>query len=163
MAGHWDRALEVCADAASADGALPHARAVGTGIGGLIHAFRGSAATARRDLLAATSLATRIELTAMELLSAWGLCVLDDAAGAPEAAVARARRILARWQESGERHYTIAIAAVVLHALRRGRRPGRGAGLRGSPGPDSGGDGPAGGARRAGARPRRDGIPRRRA
>ena len=108
-AGHWDRALEVCADAAGADGALPHARAVGTGIGGLIHAFRGSAATARRDLLAATSLATRIELTAMELLSAWGLCVLDDTTGAPEAAVARARRILDRWQETGERHYTIAI------------------------------------------------------
>jgi DNA-binding CsgD family transcriptional regulator len=110
VAGHWDRALEVCAEAASADGAVPHARAVGTGIGGLIHAFRGSAAAARRELLAATSIATRIELTAMELLSAWGLCVLDDAAGAPEAAVARARRILARWEESGERHYTIAIA-----------------------------------------------------
>jgi DNA-binding CsgD family transcriptional regulator len=110
VAGRWDRALEVCADAAGADGAVPHARAVGTGIGGLIHAFRGSAAIARRELLAATSIATRIELTAMELLSAWGLCVLDDAAGAPEAAVARARRILARWEESGERHYTIAIA-----------------------------------------------------
>src|SRR5262249_9672705 len=47
--------------------------------------------------------------TAMELLSAWGLCVLDDATGAAEAAVARARRILARWEESGERHYAIAI------------------------------------------------------
>jgi DNA-binding CsgD family transcriptional regulator len=110
VAGHWDRALEVCADAAGAEGAVPHARAVGTGIGGLIHAFRGSAATARRELLASTSIATRIELTAMELLSAWGLCVLDDAVGAPEAAVARARQILARWEESGERHYTIAIA-----------------------------------------------------
>jgi DNA-binding CsgD family transcriptional regulator len=109
VAGHWDRALEVCADAAGADGALPHARAVGTGIGGLIHAFRGSSAPARRELLAATSIATRIELTAMELLSAWGLCVLDDATGAAEAAVARARRILDRWQETGERHYTIAI------------------------------------------------------
>ena len=109
VAGHWDRALEVCADAAGADGALPHARAVGTGIGGLIHAFRGSSAPARRELLAATSIATRIELTAMELLSAWGLCVLDDATGAAEAAVARARRILDRWQETGEMHYTIAI------------------------------------------------------
>jgi DNA-binding NarL/FixJ family response regulator len=109
VAGHWDRALEVCADAVGAEGAVPHARAVGTGIGGLIHAFRGSAATARRELLAATSIATRIELTAMELLSAWGLCVLDDDVGAPDAAVARARRILARWEESGERHYTIAI------------------------------------------------------
>jgi len=109
VAGHWDRALEVCADAAGAGGALPHARAVGTGIGGLIHAFRGSAAPARRELLAATSIATRIELAAMELLSAWGLCVLDDATGAAEAAVARARRILDRWQETGERHYTIAI------------------------------------------------------
>jgi DNA-binding NarL/FixJ family response regulator len=109
VAGHWDRALEVCADAAGADGAVPHARAVGTGIGGLIHAFRGSAATARRDLLAATSLATRIELTAMELLSAWGLCVLDDASGAAEEAAARARGILARWEQTAERHYTIAI------------------------------------------------------
>ena len=109
VAGHWDRALEVCADAVAADGALPHARAVGAGIGGLIHAFRGSAATARRELLAATSLATRIELTAMELLSSWGLCVLDDATGASEGALARARRILARWEESQEEHYTIAI------------------------------------------------------
>jgi len=82
---------------------------VGTGIGGLIHAFRGSAATARRELLAATSLATRIELTAMELLSSWGLCVLDDGAGGQAQAAARARRILARWEETGERHYTIAI------------------------------------------------------
>jgi predicted ATPase/DNA-binding CsgD family transcriptional regulator len=109
VAGHWDRALEVCADATAADGALPHARAVGTGIGGLIHAFRGSAATARRELLAAASLATRIELTPMELLSSWGLCVLDDATGASDGAVARARRILARWEETHEKHYTIAI------------------------------------------------------
>ncbi len=109
VAGHWDRALEVCADAAGAEGALAHARAVGTGIGGLIHAFRGSAATARRELLAATSLAARIELTPMELLSAWGLCVLDDAAGGQAEAAARARRILARWEETGERHYSIAI------------------------------------------------------
>src|SRR5205823_1018028 len=109
VAGHWDRALEVCADAAGAEGALAHARAVGTGIGGLIHAFRGSAATARRELLAATSLAARIELTPMELLSAWGLCVLDDAAGGQAEAAARARRILVRWEETGERHYSIAI------------------------------------------------------
>jgi DNA-binding CsgD family transcriptional regulator len=109
VAGYWDRALEVCADAAAPEGALPHARAVGAGIAGLIHAFRGSAATARRELLAATSLATRIELTPMELLSSWGLCVLDDATGARAGAVARARRILARWEETQERHYTIAV------------------------------------------------------
>jgi DNA-binding CsgD family transcriptional regulator len=109
VAGHWDRALEVCAEAAGAEGALAHARAVGTGIGGLIHAFRGSAATGRRELLAATSLAARIELTPMELLSAWGLCVLDDGAGGQAEAAARARRILARWEETGERHYSIAI------------------------------------------------------
>jgi DNA-binding CsgD family transcriptional regulator len=109
VAGHWDRALEVCTAAAGAEGALAHARAVGTGIGGLIHAFRGSAATARRELLATTSLAARIELTPMELLSAWGLCVLDDAAGGQAEAAARARRILTRWEETGERHYSIAI------------------------------------------------------
>jgi DNA-binding CsgD family transcriptional regulator len=109
VAGRWDRALEVCADAAGADGALPHARAVGTGIGGLIHAFRGSAPTARRELLAATSLAARIELTAMELLSAWGLCVLEDTTGARDGAVARARRILARWEETPEMHYAVGV------------------------------------------------------
>ena len=36
---------------------------------------------ARALLLASRSIATRIELAAMELLSGWGLCVLDDAAG----------------------------------------------------------------------------------
>jgi DNA-binding CsgD family transcriptional regulator len=109
VAGRWDRALEVCADVTGSGDAPAHARAVGTGIGGLIHAFRGSHAMARRELLACRSLATRIELTAMELLSAWGLCVLDDAAGAQAGAAARAQRLLARWEETQEAHYTVPV------------------------------------------------------
>jgi DNA-binding CsgD family transcriptional regulator len=108
-AGRWDRALEVCDDVTGSGQALVHAVAVGTGIRGLIHAFRGSPGRARRDLLAAVSLATRIELAAMELISAWGLCVADDQAGAVEECRARAARLLARWEDTEEAHYTVPI------------------------------------------------------
>src|SRR5262249_37390144 len=53
-AGHWDRALEVCADAAGVDGAVPHARAVGTGIGGPIPPLPRPAAPPPRGPPAAT-------------------------------------------------------------------------------------------------------------
>ena len=53
--------------------------------------------------------ATRIELTAMELLSSWGLCILEDAAGAHGDAADRARQILARLARTQERHYSVPI------------------------------------------------------
>ncbi len=107
--GLWDHTSEVCGEVLESAASLPHARAVGSGILGLVHAMRGAATLARPELLEAASIATRIELTPVELLSSWGLCVLDDAAGARGDAARRARLILRRWSETQERHYCVPI------------------------------------------------------
>ena len=107
--GNWDRAADVCGEVLGSATAPAHARAVGAGIVGLVHAMRGASAQALPELLEAASIATRIELAPMELLSSWGLCVLDCAAGAAADAASRARLILTRWNETQERHYCIPI------------------------------------------------------
>jgi DNA-binding CsgD family transcriptional regulator len=71
--------------------------------------MRGAARLARPHLLESNLIATRIELTAMELLSSWGLCILDDAAGAHGEAADRARQIMARLTRTQERHYSVPI------------------------------------------------------
>ncbi len=106
--GEWDRAAGVCEDVLASEGP-PHARAVSTGILGLVHALRGAARLARPLLLESNLTAARIELTAMELFSSWGLCILDDAAGGHEAAADRARQMLTRHARTQERHYSVAI------------------------------------------------------
>ncbi len=106
--GEWDRAAGVCEDVLASAGPA-HARAVSTGILGLVHALRGAARLARPLLLESNLTATRIELTAMELFSSWGLCILDDAAGGHDAAVDRARQMLTRHARTQERHYSVAI------------------------------------------------------
>ena len=106
--GQWDRTVGVCEDVL-ASAAAPHARAVGAGLLGLVYAIRGAARLARPYLLESNLTATRIELTAMELLSSWGLCILDDAAGARGDAADRARQILARLARTQERHYSVPI------------------------------------------------------
>jgi DNA-binding CsgD family transcriptional regulator/tetratricopeptide (TPR) repeat protein len=107
--GHWDRATDICSEVLDSAAGSLHARAVSAGVLGLVYAMRGDQARARPLLLESSSIATRIELTAMELLSAWGLCVLDDEAGAQSAAADRGQLIVARWQQSQERHYSIAV------------------------------------------------------
>ncbi|MEP7022557.1 MAG: AAA family ATPase [Actinomycetota bacterium] len=106
--GEWDRAASVCGDVLTSVCA-PHTRAVSTGMLGLVHALRGAAGLARPLLLESNLTAARIELTAMELFSSWGLCILDDAAGQPEAAADRAQQMLARHARTQERHYSVAI------------------------------------------------------
>ena len=107
--GQWNRAAGICADVLDLAASPAHARAVSSGMLGLILAWRGDAVRARPLLLASRSIATRIELVAMELLSGWGLCVLDDAAGSYSAAADRAQLMLGRWQQTEERHYAIPI------------------------------------------------------
>ena len=106
--GEWDLAAAVCDDVLAADGA-PHARAVGACFRGLISALRGDAGTARARLLEASVLSTRIELTAVELLSAWGLAVLEDQAGARTAATDRLRQVLGLVRRTQERHYCVPV------------------------------------------------------
>ncbi len=106
--GDWDRAAALCRQVIASADSTPHARAVATGTLGSILGVRGQMRRARPLLLESASLARRIELTAMELLSEWGLAVVDEIDGARERAAARCRAILERWEGTEERHYAIA-------------------------------------------------------
>jgi DNA-binding NarL/FixJ family response regulator len=105
-AGDWDHAAEVCRQVLDSPASSAHARAAASGNLGLILALRGRRGPARPLLLESATLARRIELTAMELLSGWGLAALDQPRSA-DACVERCRAILARWSETEERHYSI--------------------------------------------------------
>ncbi len=107
--GEWDRAIEVCSDVVATQGAPPHARAAAGGTLGLVHAMRGEARLARPLLIDAALLAQRIELVPMEILVLWGLALLDDQQGATDAALARSREMLSRWEQTEDRHYIIPV------------------------------------------------------
>jgi DNA-binding CsgD family transcriptional regulator len=107
--GEWDLAVSVCTEVlAEPDAAVPP-RAVSNCMLGLIAALRGAAADARPRLLSAAALSSRIELVAVELLSAWGLAALDADAGAVAAAAGRLRAALALVTRTQERHYCVPV------------------------------------------------------
>jgi len=105
--GEWDLAADVCREVLAEQGTAAQPRAVSACLLGLIHALRGEAADARPPLTEAAGLSARIELVAVELLSAWGLAVLEAQAGAVAAATDRIRQGLARLGETQERHYCL--------------------------------------------------------
>jgi DNA-binding CsgD family transcriptional regulator len=107
--GRWKQAVRVCHAVAGNPTAQPHPRSVATGVLGLVHAMRGQAEAARAALLESHSIATRIGLVPMELLSSWGLALVEDVVGNPGAAVEEYRRILQRWSGTEERHYCVPI------------------------------------------------------
>ena len=105
--GEWDLAVDVCRDVrAEPDAGVPP-RAIASCLLGLIQALRGEVAEARPLLTEAAGLSARIELVAVELLSAWGLAVLEAQAGAVAAATDRIRQALVRLGETQERHYCL--------------------------------------------------------
>ena len=106
--GDWDRAASVCRDVVDSPGATLHARGAAAGTLGSILALRGESKPARALLLESLSIARRIELTAMELVSGWGLALLERCNGEHDAASERCRRLLERWERSEDRHYAIA-------------------------------------------------------
>jgi DNA-binding CsgD family transcriptional regulator len=106
QSGRWEQAITACAAVLAGD-PIPHSRAAAAGVTGLIHALRGKTAAARAALLDARATAVRIELTAMELLSTWGLALLDEAGGRTDRAAESYRHIVARCQASEERHYCV--------------------------------------------------------
>lgn len=105
--GDWDRAAALCREVIDSPESTPHAQAVATGTLGAILGIRGQVRRARPLLLESASLARRIELAAMELLSEWGLALIDEASGNDERAAERCREILDRWHRTEERHYAI--------------------------------------------------------
>jgi DNA-binding NarL/FixJ family response regulator len=106
QAGDWAQAESLCRQVLQAPATTPHGQAVASGTLGLILALRGQHQSARPLLLESATVAHRIELAAMELLSGWGLAMLDQARSAA-AAADRCRVVLEHWQATEERHYVI--------------------------------------------------------
>ncbi len=105
--GRWPEAERTSREVMASADATQHARAVADGILGIVAALRGSAGRARPHLEASLQTARRIELTAMELISNWGLALCDRLEGDQAGAVDRCRRLLARWERTEERHYAV--------------------------------------------------------
>jgi DNA-binding NarL/FixJ family response regulator len=106
QAGDWEQASALCRQVLASPASTPHGRAAAGGTLGLILALRGERRSARTLLHEAATIAREIELAAMELLSGWGLAVLDQARSAASAAE-RCHVVLERWQATEERHYVI--------------------------------------------------------
>jgi DNA-binding CsgD family transcriptional regulator len=105
--GDWERAVPLCREVLASPEATQHARGAAAGTLGTILAMRGDARSARALLLESQSIARSIELIAMEVISAWGLALLDWATDAPLAAAERCHTMLQRWRHSEERHYSV--------------------------------------------------------
>jgi DNA-binding CsgD family transcriptional regulator len=120
--GQWDRALRLCAEVLAQPSSPAHARAVVHGVSGLVLAWRGNPVAARSALLESQAIARRIHLVAMELLSLWGLAVLDEAAGRSARAVETYRQLVATSQATEERHYGVPalMSAVACFADQKG-------------------------------------------
>jgi ATP/maltotriose-dependent transcriptional regulator MalT len=107
--GEWERCMQVCRDVLDSGAATPHAHAVATGMLGLVLALRGETQHARPLLAEALREAHHIELVPMQLLSTWGLTIVDDQEGRTESAVDHCRSLLELWRRTEERHYAIAV------------------------------------------------------
>lgn len=105
--GQWSSAERTSREVINSPDATLHARAVAEGILGIVVALRGSTRRARPHLETSFQIARRIELTAMELISSWGLAICDRLDGDEAGAVDRCRRLLARWEHTEERHYVV--------------------------------------------------------
>ncbi|HLZ31764.1 MAG TPA: AAA family ATPase [Chloroflexota bacterium] len=119
--GEWERCAQVCRDVLGSGAATAHAHAVALGMLGLVFAQRGEVPRARPLLFDAEREARKIELVAMELLSAWGLAMVDDLDGRVESAANRCRGLLELWARTDERHYAVPAlrwAASLLAACR---------------------------------------------
>ena len=105
--GQWAAAERTSREVLASVDAIEHARAVAEGILGIVSALRGSPGRARPHLEASLQIARRIELTAMELISSWGLALCDRLDGDLAGAVERCHRLLVRWERTEERHYVV--------------------------------------------------------
>jgi DNA-binding NarL/FixJ family response regulator len=105
--GDWERAVTLCRQVMASSEATPHARTVATGLLGSILGMRGQTRRARPLLLESLTLARRIELAAMELVSTWGLAIVDQAEGAIGPAAGHCWSMLERWRQTEDRHYAV--------------------------------------------------------
>ena len=124
--GEWERATSICQEVLASPASGPHAVAVGHSVLGLVAALRGGkwGGSARPQLLKGLADSRSIELAACELLALWGLALADEAHGDDQAALARLRELLARWQQVEDRHYAVApLRWAATHFAQMNARP----------------------------------------
>ena len=160
--GEWERAMSLCREVLASGDSTAHARAVAGGMLGSLYALRGQARPAQPLLLEAAALARQIELAAMELLSAWGLALVDELNGAHDRAAEHARFVLDRWQRMEDVHYAVPALRWVVTFMAAHGADGEAACLRQCTRPDRRRQRPAGGAVGACPRPGRGRPARRR-
>jgi DNA-binding CsgD family transcriptional regulator len=107
QSGDWERAITLCRQVIASTDATKHARAVATGVLGSILGLRGQTKRARPLLLESLTLARGIELAGMELLSTWGLAIVDEIDGAGESAAGHCWSMLERWKQTEDHHYAV--------------------------------------------------------
>ncbi|VXC51719.1 helix-turn-helix domain-containing protein [Nocardioides sp. AX2bis] len=122
--GLLDRTLALCGEVTDDPDAPRTARAVATGVGGLALALRGQAGPARESLLRARVVAVRHDLVAVDVLTAWGLALLDEEADADAAALRGYRGVVDLVARTQERHYCLPVLMSAASAFARHDRPG---------------------------------------
>ncbi|MBN9391062.1 MAG: AAA family ATPase [Chloroflexi bacterium] len=105
--GEWEKTITLCHSIQGTTQTTLHARAVANLTLGLVTVLRGQPNRARAFLIEAMGLARRIELVAVEMLSEWGLAMVEEQNGAAEVAVEHYLSIMNRWGEIEDRHYVI--------------------------------------------------------
>ena len=105
--GQWSEAERTSREVIASTDTTLHARGAAEGILGIVTALRGSPGRARHHLEISSRVARQIDLTAMELISSWGLAVCDHLDHDDAGVIDRCRRLLARWERTEERHYVV--------------------------------------------------------
>jgi DNA-binding CsgD family transcriptional regulator/tetratricopeptide (TPR) repeat protein len=105
--GEWERAMKLCREVLASEHSSLHSRVVAEGMLGALYGLCGRPRRAQPLLTEAAALARKIELAAMELLTAWGLAQIADLNGNNDIAVEHCQDILRRWEQVEECHYAV--------------------------------------------------------
>ncbi|MGQ0604900.1 MAG: ATP-binding protein [Anaerolineales bacterium] len=105
--GEWERAITLGQAVIASEDAPRWARAVATGMSGMIYAQRGEARRARKLILEWLDEVRRLEKAAVEPYCLWGLAVVDELEGANDLAAEHCRSLIALRDEVDERHDSI--------------------------------------------------------
>jgi DNA-binding CsgD family transcriptional regulator len=119
--GEWSRAAEISRDLIAAETAVW----VAEGLLGVIHAFQGKLASARRMLVSSLAASEPVGHYHMWVDTTAGLAYVAAAEGLHDEAAERCRRLLERWEHSEDHHFSIwglhwAAAFLARHGDRAG-------------------------------------------
>jgi ATP/maltotriose-dependent transcriptional regulator MalT len=107
--GDWKKSLEFCRDVIMDENTPENSIPIGYAMMGLIYAFRGEIKKALKNLKEALKLTRKLEITAGELISLWGLAVVYENELDSSSAEETYRSILYIWEKTQDRHDIIPV------------------------------------------------------